>query len=636
METNESNVGLKDRVLDNLLLGLIVILFLYQLWYIQTLPYETMTHTIIHLGLAVIVILIARLKEAKTRLMWMLLVLMGVMAVFSTVYLFTNYRVILSDPSYPPTMALITASVMTVICFLLVKWSFGLVFPAFGFAAVLYVLFGDVLPGAFSAPSTSVGRAVTLLAADVTSPWGSYGSLLELSANYLFLFIAFGAILNAFGGLKFVVQLGNIAANALRSGPAALSIITSALLGSVTGSSAANITVTGSFTIPLMKDSGYTPHQAAAIEAAASNGGQFLPPIMGATVFVMAAYTGIPYIEIMVAALVPALIYFFILLVYAETNAIKMDMQRKDYELDTKQMLFDAPRFVIPFGVLIFLLLSGFSLMRVVFWSTIVVIAVGVLYGLNKKTRLKWPEVKERFVKGILTASNVAVILALVGVVVAAIEITGLSHQLSMIFGAFAGDNVFVMLLLTMVASLILGVGLPTPAAYVIVATVLSPLLLRAGVPLLQAHLFPLFFAVISHLTPPIGIGLILASNLADASFKKSAIEVFKAAYVVVFLPFFFIYTPELLLDYETIYGLVSTIFAILLLFFTFSIFLNNHFKLKLNHKERLIMLGTTILTLLFIIFDNPLLLAIGVGGCILGLYLNKKRSEEKVSLVEN
>ncbi len=606
---------------------------LYQLWYIYAIPYETMTHSIIHLGLAISVVLVAHMKASKRTGATIALAGMCIGTMLSTVYLFTHYSVILSNPSYPPLMALVAASVVTIFCFILVKWSFGLFLPVFVGLGIAYVLFGHLLPGDLSAPSTSLRRAITLLAADVTSPWGSYGSLLELSANYLFLFIAFGAILNAFGGLKFVVQLGNLAANVLKSGPAAIAVISSAFLGSVTGSSAANITVTGSFTIPMMKKAGYTPHQAAAIEAAASNGGQFLPPIMGATVFVMAAYTGIPYVDIMAAALIPALIYFVVLLIYAELNAVKIGIRKESYTTDLKQLVIDAPRFVVPFTFLVVLLLMGFSLMKVIYWSIIVVVAVGLVYNLKKETRISWNEVQNKISSGIITASNVAVILALIGVVVASIEITGLSLKLSMIFAELAGSNIFLLLVLTMVASLILGTGLPTPAAYVIVATVLSPLLVRAGVPLLQSHLFPLYFAVISHLTPPVGVGLILANNLAGADFWKTAREVFKAAFVVVFLPFFFVYSPEILMDYDSFFTFIAVVSAVMVAFFTFSIFINNQFAVKLIAVEKIIILTSTAFSLLFIVYDSLIYYFLCIILGFIPLYINVKRhSNRKLS----
>lgn len=604
-----------------------ILFVIYHLWYIYYLPYETIVHAIVHLGSALVIILALNIKNSKNILsasIWSILI---IFVIISTIYLFTHYAEVLANPSNPPLYALITASGVTIICFIIVRKSFGLVFPIIGIFAILYVAYGDVLPGFLSAPSTSLRRTITLLAADITSPWGSYGSLVELSANYLFLFIAFGAILNAFGGLKFAVHIGNLAANKLRSGPAALSIISSALLGSVTGSSAANITVTGSFTIPLMKRTGYLPHQAAAIEAAASNGGQFLPPIMGATVFVMAAYTGIPYIDIMFASLIPALIYFVTLLIYAELNAIKLNIPKQEFKVDFKSLIIDGPRFFIPFAVLVTLLLQGYSLMFVIFWSILVVISLGVIYNMFKSTRISLNDIISSFSTGIITGCNVAAVLALVGVIVAAIEITGLSLKLSVMFGGFAGDNIFLTLILTMLISLILGIGLPTPAAYVIVATVISPILIKAGIPLLQSHLFPLFYAVFSHLTPPIGIGLLLASRLADASFYKSAIEVFKAAFVAIFIPFLFIYSPEILLKYSSYTQLISTTFAILVLFFTLSVFVNNQFAIKLSLSESIISFISVLFLLYFVIADKYIILIIGTIICILLIYLNIYRS---------
>lgn len=617
-----------QKTLDMVFFILIFSFLIYQLYYIRAVPYEPTVHAIVHLGFAMIIGVIARLRQAVLTLgntIYLLILLVA--SIWVTSYFFFNYNVILADPSYPPTIALVCGVIATVVSIILVRWSFGWLFPILSVLGVIYVLYGKHLPGACRAPSISLQRAITLLAADVTSPWGLYGNLLGISANYLFLFIIFGSILHAFGGLRFIIQLGTFAASKLKSGPAALAVISSALLGSITGSTAANITITGSFTIPLMKEAGYKPEQASAIEAAASNGGQFLPPIMGATVFVMAAYTGIPYISIAKAALVPALIYFFILLLYAELNARKLNLKTLPAQLNIKNLLLDAPLFVVPLTLLIFLLIKGYSLMFVVFWSVIVVVALGLLASIRKESRLDWVFVKDRLCEGVITGSHVAIILAVVGVFVASIEVTGLSLKLSIILGKLAGDNLLLLLFFTMLASLILGVGVPTPAAYVIVATVLSPLLIRQGLPALQAHLFPLFYAFLSHLTPPVGVGLILACKIAGSNYLRSAVEVFKAAFVSLLLPFFFVYAPAILLQYDQAGGAGLQILGSLLIFFNLSIFFNNQWKYKLTFLERLLMLIACVFSIIFVFFDLSFLwFVLSLVFCVGVLNLNSKR----------
>ncbi len=622
-----------QKALDTVFFILIFSFLFYQLYYIRSIPYEPTVHAIVHLGFAMFIGVIARLREATlTPGKSLYLIILLAASIWVTSYFFFNYKVILADPSYPPTIALVSGVIATLVAIILVRWSFGWLFPILSALAVLYVLYGKHLPGAWRAPSISPQRAITLLAADVTSPWGLYGNLLGISANYLFLFIIFGSILHAFGGLRFIIQLGTFAASKLKSGPAALAVISSALLGSITGSTAANITITGSFTIPLMKDAGYKPEQASAIESAASNGGQFLPPIMGATVFVMAAYTGIPYITIVKAALVPSLVYFFILFLYAELNARKLNITTMPAQLNITSLLFDAPIFIGPLLLLILLLIQGFSLMFVVFWSVIAVVVLGLLASIRKESRLEWAFIKDKLYAGVIMGSHVAIILAVIGVFVASIEVTGLSLKLSIILGQLAGDNLFLILIFTMLASLILGVGVPTPAAYVIVATVLSPLLIRQGLPVLQAHLFPLFYAFISHLTPPVGVGLIIACKIADSNYLRSAVEVFKAAFVSLLLPFFFIYSPAILLQYDNVFIATLQIAGALLIFFNLSVFFNNQWKFKLTYNERIFMLVASAFSIIFIfIHQHYLWILLSLVFCVIALGINSKRSMKNV-----
>lgn len=548
---------------------------LYHFYFIVVLPYEPSINGIVHLGFAFTVLSLANLA-LKVRLAGAVCFFI---AVAITLYFFFDYERILEDPSYPPNTALIAGVAATAVAFYLTYRVFGLIFPIITVVGVAYLWFGANLPGALRAPSMDLERMVTLLAADVTSPWGLYGSLLILSANYLFLFIIFGAALEAFGGLKFIMCIGNWAAGYFRSGAAALSIFSSALLGSITGSTVANITVTGTFTIPLMKKTNYTSEQAAAIETAASCGGQILPPVMGATVFVMSGFTGIPYIAIVKASIVSALIYFGLLLIYAELNARKRNiLPVRGLPVDVRTMMLSAPVFIVPLTLLLVLLFMGFSLMRTIFYCILTVVVIGSLCNFFQKEKLNWNKVVSGMVKGAVSGSQIAVVLALIGIAVACVEVTGLGMRLGGFLVGLSMNNLHILLFLTAVTAIVLGIGLPSPAAYIICATILSPALVKMGVPLLQAHLFPLYFALFSHLTPPVGIGLMVACKMADSNYMKSAVEALKAAFPSFFLPFIFVYAPGVLLlgPSETANALHIT--GTILFFFSLAIVMNRHF----------------------------------------------------------
>lgn len=520
-------------------------MIVYHFYFIVILPYEPSVNAIVHLGFAFAVLLLANLS-LKQRIIDVVFLLV---AVGVTWYFLAEYETILEDPSYPPFAAFVAGIAATAVAFYLTYWVFGLIFPIITVIGVLYLWFGSLLPGSLRAPSMDLERMVALLAADVTSPWGLYGGLLILSANYLFLFIIFGSVLEAFGGLKFIMCIGNYAAKHFRSGAASLAIFSSALLGSITGSTVANITVTGTFTIPLMKKTNYTAEQAAAIETAASCGGQILPPVMGATVFVMSGFTGIPYVAIVKASVVSALIYFGLLLVYAELNARKRNiMPMLGESVDMRTMLVSAPVFVLPLGLLLVLLFMGFSLIKTIYYCILSVVLIGLVCNFFQKEKLNWRTVINSTVKGAVSGSQIAVVLALIGVAVACVEVTGLGMRLGTFLVGLSMNNLHVLLVLTAVTAIVLGIGLPSPAAYIICATILSPALVKLDVPLLQAHLFPLYFALFSHLTPPVGIGLMVACKMADSDYLKSAVEALKAAFPSFFLPFIFVYAPGILL----------------------------------------------------------------------------------------
>ena len=599
----------------------------YHFYYIARLPYEPSVNAIVHLGFAFVVLCLANLSLKRTFLDALCLVV----ALGVTCYFFFDYELILEDPSYPPRAAFVAGILASAVAFYLTYRVFGTIFPLIAALGIAYLYFGEYLPGALHAPAIDLERMVTLLASDVTSPWGLYGSLLILSANYLFLFIIFGAVLEAFGGLNFIMSVGNWVARYFRSGAASLSIFSSALLGSITGSTVANITVTGIFTIPLMKKSKYTAEQAAAIETAASCGGQILPPVMGATVFVMSGFTGIPYIDIVKASVISALIYFAQLLIYAELNARKRNILPMPAEpVDLRTLLLSAPVFILPLACLLTLLFMGLSLMKTIFFCILAVVCLGLMTNCLQKQKLNWHHVLDCTVRGVVSGSQIAVVLALIGIAVACVEVTGIGMKLGTFLISLSMNNLFLLLLFTAITAIILGIGLPSPAAYIICATILSPALVKMGVPLIVAHLFPLYYALFSHLTPPVGIGLMVACKMADSNYLATAKEALKAALPSFFLPFLFVYAPGILLlsDSTTTDLLQST--ATVLFFFALAVTANRHFACSLNAAEMLLSLLSFLTTGSYLLLPEhpPLLLPISVLPLMAALFLNVRRQE--------
>jgi len=536
-----------DRIVAVALPAAALVMIMYQLIYTQYLLQGPTAHKITHLGFAFIVVLLSLIhKEKKGRLLrWVLLVIsLG----FSTYLMVNLSEIMLLRQSLPITSDIVVGLIVLVVTFIVAYQVLGKTFVIIAGACVCYLILGRYLPHPFTVAPVGFTRLIMWLSAGVGIEQGVYGPILGLSANYLFLLIVFGGMLYAFGGVRFIMGVGRWLGSKFKSGPAAVAVVGSSLLGSMTGSTVANVTITGAYTIPLMKKAGYEPKQAGAIEAASSNGGQIMPPVMGATAFIMSGFTGIPYIQIAAAVLIPALLYYMGLLIYVQINAYKLDIQVEKEVVSGRELLLDAPLFVVPLGVLILLLVQGFSLPFVVFWSIVSLVVLSLILSIRKEARLSFTEVVAALTKGARTACDVTIINALIGVVATCIETSGLGIKLPLLVGEISQGILIIALFITMISSIFVGMGVPTPAAYMLVAIGAAPALVKMGVPLLQAHLFPFIFAVFSHLTPPIAIGALVASQLAEAEYWPTSWEALKAASTAFLLPYLIVFAPVIVL----------------------------------------------------------------------------------------
>lgn len=604
--------------------GAAVVLFalvmcLYHLAATQFLLFEPTLHVVLHVGFALVVTFlgILQLKASKGKTSWLALVLV-IVSIVVTVYLFI-FRVELSERIVSPTDPDVVIGVLAIAAvFLAGILKFGKTLPIVAAALVTYAILGQYLPGPFRTPELEIkDQLIPYLSLGLGTGWGIYGDVVAIVANYLFLLILFGSMLEAAGGTRFIIGVGHIVGSKLASGPAAVAVIGSSLLGTVTGSTAANISITGAFTIPLMKKVGYQPKSAAAIEAAASNGGQIMPPMMGVTAFVMAGFTGIPYVQIMIASIVPALLYYMVLLMYAQIQGRRMRIARVRPEVDRRELLLDAPIFFVPLIVLVTLLLKGYSLMFLAFWSIVSVLVTGLI---RKKTRPSLDTLVKGFVRGAKSGSEMGLATALIGIVVTCFSVTGLGIRIPALVEMLSGGFLAIALLITMIASVILGAGVPTVVAYLLVAVTAVPVLLKMGVPLLQAHYFAMFYAAFSHLTPPVAIGVIVASGIAGSRFWPSCWEAMKAAAAGFFLPWVIIYAPVVILRPETLsFGVIELISCMLGLFGLQTV-ISNYLMRELSFKEKLTFIIATVSLFATIFTDQYLWLGVGLFILLIGL----------------
>ena len=409
---------------------------------------------------------------------------------------------------------------------------------------ILYGYFGNYMPGLFYHKGYSWPRMMTYLF--------SLDGILSLpvlaSAHYIFLFVLFGAFVEASGAGKFFVDFARCAAGRLRGGPAKVSIVSSAIIGTASGSSVANVVVDGVFNIPLMKASGFKPSIAGAVEAMNSTGGQIVPPVMGAGAFLMAEILGIPYPKVALAAVIPAIMYYtaayWMIDFYSASTGLR-GMSREEVPIFRKIMREKGYLLVPIIVLLICLMVLMYSPYRSAMYAIISLIVVS---WLRKASRLGLKSIVETLVKGARGSIEIAATCAAAGIIVGVLTQTGLGMKFAMIIINYSGGSLLLALIFTMLIAIILGMGMPTTAAYAISASVLAPALIQLKVPAIAAHLFIFYFACLSALTPPVALASFAAAAIANAKTWEVGWQGMRFALAGFLIPYMFVYGPSMVL----------------------------------------------------------------------------------------
>jgi len=410
--------------------------------------------------------------------------------------------------------------------------------------SLVYLGTSQWIPGLFNFKGYSFPRMVEFVY--LTGDEGIYGFLTGISSNILFIYVLFAAVMMKAGVGEFVIDVAVRLAGWARGGPAKIAVIASALFGTISGSTVANVYATGSFTIPLMKKGGYTAKNAAAIEAIAGTGGQIMPPVMGAGVFIMSEVTGISYFDIIKAAAIPAILYYVGLMAMVHFLALRYGMRPVPRsELPSWKPVLRHAYFAIPFALIVYLLAQGYSPTGAAFYTIAVTFALSFL---DRKTWMTPWRCWEALTDASFSAATIAVALAGSGMIVGVLTRTGAALAFSGVVVQMAGGILLVAMLLIFVVVSVLGTGIPTTAAYVISVTVGAAAMGNLGVSLLAAHLFVFYYAVLSDLTPPDAVTAFAAANIAGADMFATGIEAFRLGVAGFFVPFAFVYHQELLL----------------------------------------------------------------------------------------
>lgn len=497
----------------------------------------------------------------------------------------------------------------------------GLVFLAA--FMLIYAYFGQSFPEPFNHAGYSVKRIVQHL---YLTGEGVFGFILGVSAEIIIVFVLFGAVLDGVGVADLFNGLANALTGRTRGGPAKIAVVSSALMGMVSGETSANVATTGVFTIPLMKKVGYPPHFAGAVECAASAGGQILPPVMGATAFVLADTLGIPYLTLAKAAFLPAILYFVGVFCTVHFRAVKLGLSGlSEDEIPAFGEVVKDIYLMLPLVGIVVLMLKNYTPVFSAFWGGIVLAVL--LSFFKKSTRMNPSKAVYCATKACSTAMNLAVACALVGTVVGVASLTGVTMTIADAIFKVTGGALFPGLLMTMLVALVLGMGLPTTAAYVLTAISAVPVLLRLGMPEIHSHLFVFYFGVLSALTPPVCTGAYTAAGLAGADPNLTGFTGVRLAISGFIVPFLFMFDRELLITADASWWLVLQAFVSAAIgVYLFSAVLEGVWFAPLNFPLR-ILLGAG--ALLFI-WPETILSFVGFGVVVLCFFL--VRREPKVA----
>jgi len=553
-----------------------IIWSLFQLWYASPFPFifnfgmfKGLPARAIHLGFALtLVFLIYPISKGKKISIFDILI--SFIGAFSCFYIYFFYdqlvdrggvllNILIGD-SFELPIELIIGSLGILILLEATRRAIGLPLVIIAICFLLFSYFGRYAPEIISHGGLSLNRLVGFQWLDQEA---IFGIPIGVSVDFIFLFVLFGALLETAGGGKYFLDLAFAMVGKMRGGPAKAAILGSGMTGLISGSSIANTVTTGTFTIPIMKKTGFSKEKAGAIEVSSSVNGQIMPPVMGAAAFVMASFIGVTYFEVVKHAFLPAIISYIALFYISHLEALKLNLKGMD-DADVpnlKRTFLSGLHFLIPIFVLIYMLVFlRFTASYSIFYATVSLILVNLTYLLIKNSfskealKIWFNQTIVGFEKGALNMVGVGIAIATAGIIVGAVGSTGLSTNLIIVIESIAKDNVTILLFLTIILCLLLGMGLPTTANYVVVASLMATVLVDVGnasgfiFPLIAVHLFVFYFGLMADVTPPVGLASYAAAAISGGDPLKTGLQAFWYSLRTGILPIVFLFNHELLL----------------------------------------------------------------------------------------
>lgn len=624
----ESNTRLLKGAADKVVTIIAISWSLYQLYTAIFGALPSQLHRVIHLGFALILgfLIYPRKKSLYMKDIPFYDIVLAFLSALIAFYWIFNYKSILLRAGDPIFSDIAIGGIALLVLIEGARRVSGLPIITIAVIFLFYCYFGPYMPKVFAHRGFDLERIIAHM---YLTTEGIIGIPTGVSASFVFMFILFGAFIEKTGVGQFFIDIANAIAGRARGGPAKVAVVTSALQGTISGSSVANVVTTGSFTIPMMKKLGYDPDFAGATEAAASTGGQIMPPIMGAAAFLMAEFIGTSYLNIVIAATLPAILYFTGVFAGVHFQGVKLGLKglSEDQIPNVWKVLKAKGHLLIPIIGIVYFLVSGLTPSKAAASALGLAIAASFL---RKETRMKPKDFLEALENGAKTAVGLAIVAATAGIIVGVVTLTGLGLKMANGIVALAGGSLFLTMFLTMIASLILGMGTPTTANYIITSTIAAPALLKLGVPIIAAHMFVFYFGIIADLTPPVCVAAFAASGLAKGNPIRTGLTATKLAIGAWIIPYIFVYSPSILLIDTTFFGAVSIFVTSVIGMLVIAAGVAGYYLTSINIIERILLVfGGLVLVKPGVITD---VIGLMIIALITYFQINKKRKKQITS----
>lgn len=555
----ESNTMEYTGVMAKIVSALAITFSVFQLYTAAFGVLDAQLQRAVHLGfgLALAYLLYPARKSWRRDKLHPLDALCSVLGAAAPAYIVIFYRELVLRAALPTPMDVAVGATGILLVIEAARRVVGIPMVCVVLTFIAYAFTGPYMPGFLAHRGLTIDQFVSHV---FFTTEGIFGIPLGVSSTFIFLFILFGAYLEGTGLGKFFIDIANAIAGWASGGPAKVAVLSSGLMGTVSGSSVANVVGTGSLTIPMMKKLGYHKNFAGAVEAAASTGGQLMPPVMGAAAFLMTEFVGVPYIEIVKAALIPAFLYFVGVWLGVHFEAKRGNLEGIPREELPKfwEILRERGHLAIPLVVIVYLLVSGYTPMRAALYAIILSILVSAI---KKSTRMAPAEIVKGLENGARNVLGVLVACAAAGIIIGVVTKTGVGLKLASGLLQLSGGMLLPSMFFTMITAILLGMGVPTTANYVITSTIAAPALLQLDVPILAAHMFVFYFGIIADVTPPVALAAYAGAGIAGGNALRTGVNASKLAIAAFIIPYMFVLNPELLL----IHGVTGSLILALL-----------------------------------------------------------------------